>query len=75
MIADKEFRRKFFRDYSNRIFLRNQAAVTTAPIARKNIEEHGGRIEVQSKQGEGTTVTVLLPQSKVQDSVPLRLGS
>lgn len=45
------------------------------PIARKNIEEHGGRIEVQSKQGSGTTVTVLLPQSKVQDSVPLRLGS
>lgn len=38
------------------------------PIARKNIEEHGGRIEVQSKQGSGTTVTVLLPEAKVQET-------
>jgi signal transduction histidine kinase len=44
------------------------------PIARKNIEEHGGRIEVQSKPGDGTTVTVMLPEAKVQDSVPLRSG-
>jgi nitrogen-specific signal transduction histidine kinase/HAMP domain-containing protein len=30
-------------------------------IARKNIEEHGGKIEVESKENQGTTVTILLP--------------
>jgi two-component system sensor histidine kinase AtoS len=37
------------------------------PIARKNIEEQGGHIEVQSKQGEGTTVTILLPEARVPE--------
>jgi nitrogen fixation/metabolism regulation signal transduction histidine kinase len=36
-------------------------------IARKNIEEHGGRISVTSAPGEGTTVTILLPAE-----VPIR---
>ena len=30
-------------------------------IARKNIEDNGGRIHVESKEGKGTTVTVDLP--------------
>ncbi len=30
-------------------------------IARKNIEDHGGKIEVESKLNHGTTVTILLP--------------
>ncbi len=30
-------------------------------VARRNIENHGGRIEVSSAVGEGTTVTVRLP--------------
>ena len=30
-------------------------------VARRNIENHGGRIEVASAVGEGTTVTVRLP--------------
>jgi len=30
-------------------------------VARKNIENHGGRIEVKSSVGKGTTVTVRLP--------------
>jgi two-component system sensor histidine kinase AtoS len=42
------------------------------PIARKNIEEHGGRIEVQSKAGDGTTVTVMLPEAKVQETTEIR---
>jgi signal transduction histidine kinase len=37
------------------------------PIARKNIEEQGGHIEVQSKQGEGTTVTILLPEARIPE--------
>ncbi len=35
-------------------------------VARRNIENHGGRIEVTSAVGEGTTITVRLPvQSEV----------
>jgi signal transduction histidine kinase len=31
------------------------------PIARKIVEEHGGRILMQSREGKGTTVSILLP--------------
>jgi two-component system nitrogen regulation sensor histidine kinase NtrY len=30
-------------------------------IARKNIEDHGGKIQVESKEGKGTTVSITLP--------------
>lgn len=33
-------------------------------IARNIVEAHGGRIDVQSKQGEGTTFTISLPNPK-----------
>jgi two-component system nitrogen regulation sensor histidine kinase NtrY len=42
------------------------------PIARKNIEEQGGQIEVHSKQGEGTTVTIVLPEARVAESLPAK---
>lgn len=31
------------------------------PTARRIIEEHGGRLELRSREGEGTIVTILLP--------------
>ncbi|MDA8172741.1 MAG: ATP-binding protein [Nitrospiraceae bacterium] len=31
------------------------------PICRKIVEEHGGRLEIKSAPGEGTTVTVRIP--------------
>lgn len=34
-------------------------------VARKNIENHGGRVEVRSSVGEGTTVAVRLPISEL----------
>jgi two-component system nitrogen regulation sensor histidine kinase NtrY len=33
-------------------------------IARKNIEDHGGKIEIESKLNQGTTVTVMLPSTQ-----------
>jgi len=32
-------------------------------IVRRIVEEHGGAIDAESRPGEGTTVTILLPQS------------
>ncbi len=31
------------------------------PICRQLLEQHGGEIDIESKLGEGTTVTILLP--------------
>lgn len=39
-------------------------------IVRKIVEEHGGRIEINSKVGAGTKVSVLLPVSK-RDRLPV----
>ena len=36
------------------------------PVVRKIAEEHGGRVEVASKEGEGTTFTVYLPETHEQ---------
>lgn len=36
------------------------------PYAKKIIEEHGGRIRVESKLGEGTRVSIILPAEKNQ---------
>jgi len=34
------------------------------PVTKKIIEEHGGRLELQSKIGEGTTFTICLPRTE-----------
>lgn len=41
------------------------------PLARKVVErEHGGAISIQSKEGEGTTVTIRLPQTQSEEPEP-----
>src|SRR5205085_9815541 len=34
-------------------------------IARKNIEDHGGKIHVESQPNRGTTFTILLPKEQL----------
>ncbi|MHC4715137.1 MAG: ATP-binding protein, partial [Planctomycetota bacterium] len=36
------------------------------PVTRKIVEEHNGRIEVDSREGEGTTFTIVLPVARPQ---------
>jgi signal transduction histidine kinase len=35
-----------------------------AAIVYRLVEEHGGRIQVDSREGEGTTVSVMLPEAQ-----------
>jgi signal transduction histidine kinase len=45
----------------------DQAAIGLGlPLARQFVEAHGGTIQLQSKEGEGTTVTILLPRTADQ---------
>ncbi len=38
------------------------------PLARQFVEAHGGSIQLQSRLGEGTTVTILLPRTMEQQA-------
>jgi len=41
-------------------------------VSRKIAKEHGGNIDIQSKVGEGTTFTIVLPKKKPLPSIPAR---
>jgi PAS domain S-box-containing protein len=68
-------------DHQRKIFHRFERAVTTRDfggfglglwIARHIVEASGGRIEVQSKPGEGAAFTVRLPTSRPEPSIEVR---
>ena len=44
-------------------------------IVRRIVEDHGGAIDVESRPGEGTTVTVLLPRQKAARTAPERAAA
>jgi signal transduction histidine kinase len=39
-------------------------------IVRRIVEDHGGAIDVESRPGEGTTVTILLPRDATARPTP-----
>jgi len=45
------------------------------PIVKGLVEAHGGRIELQSKLGEGTTVSIQLPRARLRNSGVLQKAS
>jgi signal transduction histidine kinase len=45
--------------------VRGEAALGLGlPLTRQFIEAHGGTVELQSKKGKGTTVTLTIPRGK-----------
>ena len=34
------------------------------PLTRQFIEAHGGTVEIESQEGEGTTVTITVPRTQ-----------
>ena len=47
---------------------RNDGTGLGLPITMKIVEHHGGQLRVESRQGEGTQITILLPQNSVDSS-------
>jgi signal transduction histidine kinase len=63
-IAAEDLPRVFARfDRINEAGVRGEAALGLGlPLTRQFIEAHGGTVELQSKQGKGTTVTLTIPR-------------
>jgi signal transduction histidine kinase len=63
-IATEDLPRVFDRfDRINEAGVRGEAALGLGlPLTRQFIEAHGGTVELQSKQGKGTTVTITIPR-------------
>jgi signal transduction histidine kinase len=63
-IAPEDLPRVFDRfDRINEAGVRGEAALGLGlPLTRQFIEAHGGTVELQSRQGKGTTVTITIPR-------------
>jgi signal transduction histidine kinase len=57
-----------FRQVDNRLSRRYQGTGLGLPLAKALAELQGGRLQVESERGIGTTVTVLFPQAIAQSA-------
>jgi signal transduction histidine kinase len=62
-----------FGQIDSKIARRHKGAGLGLPISRAYAELHGGQLTVQSVEGQGTTVTLILPEARVR--TPIRLVS
>jgi signal transduction histidine kinase len=42
------------------------------PLSRGLIEAHGGKLEIRSKAGQGTSVTVVVPKDRVMTKAKMK---
>jgi signal transduction histidine kinase len=54
-----------FGQVANSLSRSNDGAGLGLPLARRLIELHGGRLEIESEKGKGTTVRATIPESRV----------
>ncbi|HEX2591634.1 MAG TPA: MHYT domain-containing protein [Rhizomicrobium sp.] len=66
-IAEKDIPKAFerFGQVDSRLARKYQGSGLGLPLARQLAELHGGRFELQSKEGVGTTVTITLPKERI----------
>ncbi len=55
-----------FRRGGNALAMNEEGLGLGLPVAKAIVEAHKGRIEMASRPGEGTTVTVALPAAKAE---------
>jgi signal transduction histidine kinase len=57
-----------FQQIDNGLQRKYQGTGLGLPIAKQLVEMHGGRLTIESALGRGTTVTILLPSSRLSHS-------
>jgi len=57
-----------FGQVNNPLVRREEGTGLGLPITKRLVELHGGVLEISSRVGEGTTVTVRLPASRIRSS-------
>jgi signal transduction histidine kinase len=61
-----------FAQVDGRLERRYEGAGIGLPLANAFVESHGGTLVLQSKPGQGTTVTVRLPRTAAATMTPKR---